>query len=327
MRMLLLGGTAWLGREIARSALDAGHEVTCLARGADVVDGARRVRADREEAGAYDAVAAERWDIVIDVSRQPGQVRSAVAALEAAADRFVFVSTCSVYATHDAAGQDEDAPTLSPLEADVMASLEEYGHAKVACEQVVIGGFGDERSLVIRPGLIGGPGDGSGRSTYWPWRFAHPSNEAGAALIPDAPDQPTSVIDVRDLAEWIVRASDDGLSGIFNATGDVVTLAEHLRVARDAAGHEGAAVAAPAEWLLAHDVHGWVGPRSLPIWLDDPADVGIHLHSNERAKAAGLLLRPLSETLGDVIVPDKPASGLTDDEERVLLSELLSAGA
>ncbi|MFK4791615.1 NAD-dependent epimerase/dehydratase family protein [Microbacterium sp. ZW T5_56] len=326
MRMLLLGGTAWLGREITRSALDAGHEVTCLARGADVVDGARLVRADRDEPGAYAAVAQEHWDVVIDVSRQPGQVRSAVAALAARADRFVFVSTCSVYATHDAGGQDEHAPTLSPLDADTMSSLEEYGHAKVACEQAVIGGFGDERSLVIRPALIGGPGDGSGRSTYWPWRFAHPSNEAGAVLIPDAPDQPTSVIDVRDLAEWIVRAAGAGLVGVFNATGDVVTLAEHLRVARDAAGHEGAAVAAPIDWLVAREVHGWVGPRSLPIWLDDPADIGIHLHSNERAKTAGLLLRPLSETLGDVIVSDKPASGLTDDEERALLSELLTPG-
>lgn len=325
MRMLLLGGTAWLGREIARSALDAGHEVTCLARGTSVVDGARLVRADREDPGAYAAVAEERWDVVIDVSRQPGQVRSAVAALEATADRFVFVSTCSVYATHDAAGQDEDAPTLSPLEVDTMDSLEQYGHAKVACEQAVIAGFGVERSLVIRPGLIGGPGDGSGRSTYWPWRFAHPSNDAGAVLIPDAPDQPASVIDVRDLAEWIVRAAADGLSGVFNATGDVVTLAEHLRVARDVAAHEGAAVAAPAEWLVSREVHGWVGPRSLPIWLDDPADVGIHLHSNQRAKAAGLRLRPLTETLGDVIVADKPASGLTDEEERALLSELLSS--
>ena len=327
MRMLLLGGTAWLGREITRSALDAGHEVTCLARGTDVVDGAGLVRADREDPAAYATIAEEQWDVVVDVSRQPGQVRSAVAALEPRADRFVFVSTCSVYATHAAGGQNEDAPTLAPLAADAMASLEEYGHAKVACEQAVIGGFGADRSLVIRPGLIGGPGDGSGRSTYWPWRFAHPSNEAGAVLIPDAPDQPAAVIDVRDLAEWIVSAAAAGLSGVFNATGDVVTLAEHLRVARDAAGHEGAAVAAPADWLVAHEVHGWAGPRSLPIWLDDPADIGIHLHSNERAKAAGLLLRPLSETLGDVIVPDEPASGLTDDEERALLSELLSSGS
>ncbi len=197
MRLLVLGGTAWLGREVAAAAVSRGHEVTCLARGSsgEVLAEVRFVRADRDRADAYDLVAGERWEAVVDVARQPGHLRRAVAALEPAARRFLFVSSGNVYASQRELDEDEDAPLLPPLQSDVMESMERYGEAKVACEQAVTGAFGAARALIARVGLIGGPGDESGRSGYWPWRFARPSNRQEAVIVPDAPDVPTAVID------------------------------------------------------------------------------------------------------------------------------------
>ncbi len=206
MRMLVLGGTAWLGAALARTAVAVGDEVTCLARGAsgDVPDGVAWVRADRDAPGAYDALTGE-WDLVLDVARQPGQVRSAVAALADRAAHWVFVSSGNVYADHRQVGTDEEAPLLPALEGDVMTSMDVYGEAKVACEQHVLQGCG-ERALLARVGLIGGPGDSFDRSGYWPWRFAHPAADDGAVLVPDAPAHATQMIDVRDLATWLLAA-------------------------------------------------------------------------------------------------------------------------
>ena len=133
---------------------------------------------------------------MIDVSRQPGHVRRAVRDLEQVVERYVFVSSGNAYASQEEIGQNEDALRLDPLDADVMASMEDYGAAKVACENAVLAGFGSRRTVIARAGLIGGPGDLSGRSGYWPWRFAHPSGNNGAVLVPDVPDVPTAIIDV-----------------------------------------------------------------------------------------------------------------------------------
>lgn len=130
---------------------------------------------------------------MVDVARQPGHLRRAVAALEPAAGRFLFVSSSNVYANQREVDDNEDAALLQPLQSDVMESMEQYGEAKMACEQAVTGAFGAGRTLIARVGLIGGPGDGSGRSGYWPWRFARPSNRQGAVIVPDAPDVPTAV--------------------------------------------------------------------------------------------------------------------------------------
>ena len=213
MDVLILGGTAWLGHRIATTALERGYRVTCLARGSGIPAGAMHVRADRDKPGALDAIANERWDAVIDVARQPGHVRRAVAALEPVAERYIFVSSCSVYASQARIGADESEPTFEPLVADLMGSPEDYGPAKVACERAVLETFGVDRSLIARAGLIGGPGDPSGRSTYWPWRFAHPSTTDGRVLVPDAHGLPTALIDVRDLAAWLVESAGAGRSG------------------------------------------------------------------------------------------------------------------
>lgn len=328
MDLLVLGGTAWLGRALVGEAVARGHTVTCLARGqtGQFVEGAQWVIADRNRPDAYDAIVEKRWDAVIDVARQPGHVRRAVAALQPVAARFLFVSSANVYASQRELGQDEDATLLPPLTSDVMELMDQYGEAKIACEQAVLNGFGRERALVARVGLIGGPGDVFGRSSYWPWRFAHPSNPAGAVLVPDDPLLPTQLIDARDLASWLVTCAESGTTGIYNAAGPTRSLAEQLAVARAVAGHCGPLVSAPPGWLTEHGVQAWMGPTSLPLWIDDPDWYGLNARSTERARVAGLVTRPLEDTLTDTLaweqrLPDQGphGAGLTDDEERRLL--------
>ena len=386
----MLGGTAWLGRHIASAAIGAGHEVTCLARGTDVPDGATLIRADRDRddalvgaalvgadgvawaAGADGADGADaRWDAVIDVAREPGHVRRAVRALEPVADRYLFVSTTSVYASDAKLGADETAERVEPLAADLMDGPDDYGPAKAACEDAVLAAFGPDRSLIVRPGLIGGPGDPTGRTDHWVWRFAHPARassapgapaerrepgesaerrepgapaerrepgepseldgpgEPGIVLAPEAPDLPTAVLDVRDLADWLVRCVEQGANGVANALGEVVSFDEHLEAARRAAASDAAIVRAPAEWLLARGVGQWAGPRSMPLWIADPAWHGMNARSTVRARSRGLEPRLLVETLRDALEwrsrqtdPDTRPSGLSSADHATLLAEL-----
>jgi nucleoside-diphosphate-sugar epimerase len=328
MRTLVLGGTAWLGTHIVSTAIAAGHEVTALARGeaGAAPAGARFVAADRDREDAFAALGDETWDAVIDVSRQPGQVRRAVAALGARTGHWVFVSSASVYADSMTVGEDESAELLPALDGDVMESMETYGPAKVSCERYVLDGVGADRSLIARASLIGGPGDWSGRSGYWPRRFARPSNPEGRVLVPDAPDVPVQLLDVRDLAGWLVRSAERRTAGIATAGGPTHTLAEHLETVRTVTAFSGSWEVAGEDWLDAHDVEPWMGPRSLPLWL--PAEsIALNAHDLSRAAALGLRTRPLSETLADTLEweladPGPRRAGLTDEDERALLAEL-----
>ena len=326
MRLLVLGGTAWLGGYVATTAIDRGHHVTCLARGdsGSTPPGAVHVRADRDGADAYAEVSGSDWDAVVDVSRHPGHVRRAVAALADRSQMFLFVSSGNVYADPRTPGADESAELLPALDDDVMDSMETYGEAKVACEQHVLAGFGPERTLIARSGLIGGPGDTSGRTGYWPLRFARPAAEDGSVLVPDIPELATQVIDVRDLAAWLVDAAAQRTSGVFNAVGETLSLTKHLDVAREVAGHTGPLVAVDAEWLKAHDVTPWMGDRSLPLWLPLPEYAGFSARDSSAARAAGLVTRPVQETLADTLAwelatPGKRGAGLSDDDERELI--------
>ena len=332
MKLLILGGTAWLGQETARQAVERGHEVICLARGetGPVPPGASLVRLDRDADDGLRPVASAAWDAVIDVSRQPGQVRRAVRDLRGAA-HYALVSSGSVYADQGQPGQDEDAPLLDPLESDVMETMETYGQAKAACEWAVQDGLGPAGCLIVRAGLIGGPGDSSGRTGYWPLRFAGPSRDDGTVLVPDAPGMPTQVIDVRDLAGWLVRSCEARLGGVFNTGGETLPFSAHIAAARAVAGHSGPVASAGAGWLHSHGVAEWAGPRSLPLWLSDPDWQGMNARSNARAKAAGLVLRPLEHTLRATLEweesqgRDRPrGAGLTRGEEADLLTELLT---
>ena len=241
MRILILGGTAWLGGYLTATALQQGHEVTCLARGNSgvVPNNASFIRADRDDPNSYGDVQRIDWDAVIDVSSQPGQVKSAARTFRDRTRTFIFISSCSVYADHASFGQNESAVLLPALQADTMENLQKFGEAKVACEQHVLSAFGPSRSFIIRPGLIGGPGDITHRTGYWPLRFARPSNKQGHVLIPDTPDLATQIIDVRDLAFWITDCAKNYRSGIYNAMGDMLSMQQHLDVARKEAGHTG----------------------------------------------------------------------------------------
>lgn len=338
----MLGGTAWLGREVALEAVRTGHDVTCLARGCAgaAADGAHLVVADRDSPAddALAAVADREWDLVVDVTRQPGHARRAVRLLGPKTRCWVFVSSLSVMADTRTPGQDETAATVEPLQADV-AAPSDYAAAKRACELAVLDAMGPSRCLIARAGLIGGPGDHTGRTGYWPLRFARPAGADGAVLVPDDASLPTQVIDVRDLSAWLVVAGAARTSGVFNACGDVVTLGEHLRLAQAAGagrrvdGAPGAhAVAASPAWLVEHDVQPWSGARSLPLWLPRPTHDGFAAHRNAAAKAAGLRLRSLGDTLADALAWElavQPAgprmAGLGADEERALLRDLATA--
>ncbi|MGY4720799.1 NAD-dependent epimerase/dehydratase family protein [Naumannella huperziae] len=316
--MLILGGTAMLGRAVATDAITRGHAVTCLARGsASVAPGARFVAGDRDDPAGLAPVAGEGWDAVIDVSRQPGQVRRAVGALTAG--HWVFVSSANVYADASELDRDESAATLPALTGDVMESMESYGNAKVACEEAVRAG--PTPATIARVGLIGGPEDWSGRSGYWPWRFAHPSGPD--VIVPDDPACPCAMIDVRDLAGWLVSAAERRLDGTFNVTGPTTDLAEVLRTAALVAG--GATPARPVapDRLAALGVAAWMGPLSLPLWIDDPAMRGFATLDTARARAAGLACRPLRDTLAAALAheetrTDERAAGLSDAEEQAV---------
>jgi len=262
----------------------------------------------------------------MDVSSQPGQVSSAVAALAGRAACYVYVSSCSVYADNATPDQDENGPLLPALEGDVMENLQTYGEAKVACEQHVWRAFGPEHALIARAGLIAGPGDTSDRTGYWPLRFARPAAEDGAVLVPDA-ESATQVIDVRDLAGWLLYASTRHIGGVFNATGVTVPLSEHIDVARAVAGHTGKVVRADPQWLQDQGVQEWMGARSLPLWVADPDWQGFGTRDSGRARAAGLRTRPLEQTLSDTLAWEVTRdhdgarrAGLTDDDERALLA-------
>lgn len=328
MRILVLGGTAWLGGHLARTAVERGHDVTCLARGSsgDPPPGARLVRADRTAPDAYDAVGDVAWDAVFDVSRQPGQVREATTALSDHCGLFVFVSTASVYADHATPGADESADLLPPLEGDVMESMDDYGAAKVACEEHVRVAFGPDRFLIARAGLLAGPGDTSGRTGYWPLRFARPATEDGSVLVPAAGEQLTQLIDVRDAAEWLVDAAAARTHGVFNVTGAPMRFEKVLETARRVADHEGPVVGVSEDHLLAHGVQPWMGPRSLPLWLPGEEYAGFGARDTRRARDAGLTTRALEETLSDVLAWELAEgagrarnAGLTDEDERRLL--------
>lgn len=325
MATLVLGGTAWLGRELVAAAVARGEDVTVLARGesGSMPAGVEAVRADRGDPAAYEPVAGRDWDAVLDVSRQPSQVASALAALGQRAASWVFVSSSSVYARHDEPGADEDAERLHPHEADD-DGWDTYGGRKVACEDLVRAAVGD-RALVARSGLIAGPGDHTDRTGYWPLRFAHPASQDGAVLVPDS-SVPTQVVDVRDLAAWLVDCALSRHTGVVNAVGPVLPLTEHLATARAVAGHEGELVRAEPGWLEGQGVEAWSGPRSLPLWLPVPEYAGFMARSSDAAQALGLALRPLADTLRDALAwelqsgPSRPRqAGLAPADEVELI--------
>ncbi len=330
--VLVLGGTSWLGGATARQAHARGHQVTCLARGESgpVPEEVTWVRADRWRDDAYDGVREERWDAVVDVSRQPVLVRSALDALAARTGHWVFVSTCSVYADDSTPGQDESAPLHEPWGGVGGAGADHYGPAKVACEQACRQALSPDRLLVARSGLIAGYGDRSDRFGYWPARLARPGGP-DRVLVPRR-DTAVQVIDVEDLAQWLVTCAEDRISGAVNALGDSVSLNDVLVACEGAADARPAYLEAAGTWLAEHDVAPWSGQESLPLWLPLPEHAGFMTRTNDAATESGLRFRPLSETVaaalgwevGVGLERDRKA-GLTPQREAALLTELSTA--
>jgi nucleoside-diphosphate-sugar epimerase len=322
MRILVLGGTVFLSEAVAAEAVRRGHDVVCACRGrsGSVPEGARHVVLDREADDWPDGL--RDFDAVVDVSRTPSHVRAAVAAAPDA--HWVFVSTCSVYAEHTTVGgTPATVPVLPPVttDEDWTSSPEAYGAMKVACEQIVRAGA--PSSVVIRPGLIVGPGDPSGRFTYWPVRLADP----GPVLAPPA-DDVVQTIDVRDLADWIVEAAERRLEGVYDGVGAPTLRADFLtEVARGVADAAPEFVWATEEDLAGQSVEPWAGPRSLPVWVPGAEDRGFMAHDVTPSLEAGLRLRPLAETARDTLAwvratPGAEVTGLTRDEERTVLTSL-----
>jgi len=332
--MLVLGGTAWLGAAVAREAVARGHEVVCLARGeaGSPPAGARLVRADRTEPDAYAAVDGIEFDAAVEVSWQPDLVRSALDALVDRVGHWVYVSSVSVYADDTTPNTDETAEVVAPRTAAGRAEIQEYGAAKVACEEVVRARAGDMRCTIARAGLIAGYGDRSDRFGYWPARIAR-AGDSEPVLVP-VPETLVQVIDVFDLAGWLVDCAELGTSGTFNATGDPVPFDRVLSACTSATGRHPHPQPADDAWLVAHEVGPYMGPESLPLWLPTKECAGHSTRRNDAARAAGLRLRPVEETVREALRwerelgVDRPRkAGLTPGRERSWLAALAQAAS
>lgn len=330
MRLLVLGGTVFLSRAVAEAALAAGHDVTCVSRGVSGAPppGAAALRADRAVPGELTAaLAGQAFDAVVDVATMSAPwVREALDAVGDRAGHWTFVSSINAYADLSIRGGIVGQATLPPLHdapdpAVQLTDPEVYGAAKVGSEHAVRERVGD-RALVVRGGLICGHGDVLDRFGYWANRFAR----GGRAVVPDAPGHPMQLVDVHDLAGWIVRCAGAGTTGTYDGTGPRSTLA---RVLEEVAGAVGAPdldlVRVPVETLQSEDVAIWAGPRSLPLWLPE-THWGLADRDVTATLDAGLTVRPVADTAVAALAWEhelgtdrQRAAGLTAAEEAAVL--------
>jgi 2'-hydroxyisoflavone reductase len=333
MDILLLGGPRFLGRAIIDAVAAAGHRLTLFNRGrtnADLYPQVEWLQGDRD--GRLDALHGRRWDAVIDTCGYiPRVVRQSVELLQDAVDRYVFISTISVYAEPLTPGAGEDAPlaNLDEPEGEEITGAT-YGGLKVLCEhtvQKVFDNKGGDRALIVRPGLIVGPHDPTNRFTYWVTRLA----AGGPVLAPDDRSAPVQLIDVRDLAAWTVRMVETKAVGVYNATGPAapLTFGETLAACNNVAGNRAEFVWVPPQFLLAAEVAPWT---EIPLWT--AGDDALNQVSIARALGHGLALRPLAATIADTLAwaqADSPSAtpraGLTRAREAELLHAYLSAPA
>lgn len=278
------------------------------------------MRADRNDVDALGSVSDREWGAVIDLTSHPVHAKRAAGQLTAR--HWIYISSGSVYTDFSKPEQVATARTVPPLEQEWMQDMSQYASAKVACENTYLGLGSDV--TIIRPGLIGGEGDWTGRSGYYPWRFAHPTGQD--VLVPD-PSQPTAILDVRDLAAWIVHCIHEQVTGIFNAAGESTTLADVYRHCIELTHSPAAARAVDDEKLLAAEIQPWMGPRSLPLWVPDPKLRFMATLDCGPARAKGFRPRPLSETLAAALRYEEERveprqAGLTDGEEDALRQAL-----
>jgi len=334
LRVLILGGTGFIGPHQVRYALSRGHKVTVFNRGRRPQDWPGEVEELTGDRNASDlkALAGREWDVCIDnPTTLPFWVRDAAGVLKGKVKQYIFISTMSVYASNATPGRDEGDAIAPYTGADAMAerkvSNELYGPLKAASEAEARAQFGPAATTIVRPGLIVGPGDETDRFTYWPVRLAR----GGEVLAPGDGGDPVMIVDARDLAEWTIRLAEQRQAGVFNAIGPAKPLTMRAMLSEVAQG-VGAAKPhltwVPADWLEAHKVNGW---SDLPVWLPGTGETaGFHRRSNRAAMAAGLTFRPLQATAKDTLAwfkaqpaerQAKPRTGLTAEREATLLQQ------
>ena len=308
MRFLVLGGTRFLGRHFVDAALARDHDVAVFTRGNLPLpwrSGVRVLVGNRDpriEPG-LGALADGTWDAVVDTSGYVPRIVSASAELLASrVSRYLFVSTISVYASTDRPGLDEAAPVAKLDEPATEEVLKHYGALKAACEAAVARRY-EARTTIVRPGLIVGPHDATDRFGYWVARFVHPSllgDRPRQAVVPASRDRPIQFIDARDLAEWMVALIERDTGGTFNACSPARqwTMGDLCDALAASSSTSPQPVWADDATLATHGVEPWVG---LPLWLpaSEPDAAGFMSVDCERAKAAGLRTRALTQTIAD----------------------------
>jgi 2'-hydroxyisoflavone reductase len=318
MKLLVLGGTKFLGRATVEAALAKGHEVTLFNRGQtnpDLFPKAEKLRGDRTE--DLSALSGRTWDAVVDPSGYvPGVVRASAEMLSESTGFYLFVSSLSVYADRSRTMVEGNSlETLGDLPADrLLEDYSNYGALKALAEEAVARTF-PESYANVRPGLIVGPHDPTGRFTYWPHRVAH----GGDVAAPAPREERVQFVDVRDLAEWIVGLCERRESGAFNAVNEGVPWAELLETCRQVSSSDARFVWIDGVFLLEQGVEQWMG---LPMWIHDEEDKGLHRADVSRATAAGLTFRPLADTVRATLELAEPTeeAGLSPEREGKVLA-------
>jgi 2'-hydroxyisoflavone reductase len=312
MRILVLGGTSFVGRAIVEEALRTGAEVTLFGRGqtgADLFPGVTRLIGDRDT-GDYAALRDGSWDAVVDASGYvPRHVGQAMDALGDRVGRYLFISSHAVYAKTGEPGSTEDAPRRPPVRDTEELDNDTYGPLKVACEDDVLARYG-ARATIVRPGKVAGPHDWQDGLTYWVRRAAR----GGRVAVPADPRQPVQIIDSRDLARLVVQLLTDDRPGAFHAVGpaEPVTLGGLIETCARVAGTEVEIVPVPPgeapRFPLVRD--NWAGQQRSP----------------GRARAAGLPATPLEVTAADVLAWDRQRGeppldgGFSPEQEQAVLA-------
>ena len=332
LRILILGGTGFTGPYQVRYALSRGHKVTTFNRGkthpGELPNEVEQLIGDRN--GQLDALKNRQWDVVIDnPTTLPKWVRDAALILKGNVERYVFISTISVYGEVKT-GPDENAPTekyegadpyKETLEAMKAGGYKTYGPLKALSEKEGEKWF-PGKTLIIRPGLIVGPGDETDRFTYWPVRI----DRGGEVLAPGSPDDPVQFIDARDLAEWTIRMVENGDTGIYNATGPAKALGigGMLDGTKAALKSDAKFTWASEEFLTQQKVQPW---SDMPVWTGKES--GLARAKIDRALSKGLTFRPLAETTRDTLAwfkslpqdrQSKMRAGVTFEREAELLA-------
>jgi 2'-hydroxyisoflavone reductase len=299
LKILIIGGTRFLGRHLVNSALTRGHEMTLFNRGQSnpgLFPQVETILGDREK--DLNLLSGRRWDVVIDTCGYvPRVVGLSAQALREAARLYVFISSISVYADFSKVGiTEEDAVGKLVDESVEEITGETYGPLKALCEKVIESAFPNQ-ALIVRPGLIVGAYDPTDRFTYWPVRVAI----GGEILAPEGPQAPVQIIDARDLADFILKLMERKVTGVYHATGPdyPLTLGEVLQTSQEFSGSTINIHWAPNEFLEQHKVEPW---SDLPAWFPDLAEnLGFSRVDISKAIAAGLSFRPLAETVRDTL--------------------------